>query len=505
MKVASLPTVTAIDELIARLRSGPRGARIGAFFDFDGTLVEPAAALAAYRRRGRSCRAAAAAFVRASRGIDRGTLDEAGFTVLLEEAVGGWAGRTQDEVSEFGENLFSREVAGALFYGAWRLVRTHQNLGHTVVIVTSGTWAEATPLARALGIEHVLCTRLESDDDVLTGRVAGRPLWGAGKLAAVGEFARSHDADLALSHVYADGDDDIALLDSVGSPHPVNPAPRLAEHARARRWQTLSFTTRSRPGNPLPLARTTAMFATLLGAGGVGVAAGTLRRDRRSGIDLATGLFGRVAPRLGAIGIDVTGRHHAWSNRPAVFFVNHQSTLVDVLVTSRVIERGFTIVVKAEVRQMPVIGRLFDLAGVAFLDRSDTSRAISALQPAVDTLRSGTSIALAPEGTRSLTPAIGALKKGGFHLARDAGVPIVPVVIRNAGEIMWRNSMIAQKGTIEVALHQPVPTAGWDRTDIDTWREAMQRLYIDTLDDWPGVAAGQRWSQLIADSTTRSR
>ena len=505
MKPLPLSMMSELDELIAHLRSGPHGARIGAFFDFDGTLVEPASALVAYRRQGRTSGESAAAFVRASRGIDRATLDESGFSALLETAVAGWTGRTKDEVGELGEDLFTREVAGALFHGAWRLVRTHQNLGHTVVIVTSGTSAEVNPLARALGIEHVLSTELETDDDVITGRVAGQPLWGAGKVAAVGQFARSHDTELTLSHVYADGDDDIALLDSVGSPHPVNPAPRLAEHARAKQWPTLSFTTRSRRGNPLPLVRTTAMFATLLAAGGAGVVAGTLRRDRRAGVDLATGLFGRVAPRLGSIAIDVTGEHHAWSHRPAVFFVNHQSTLVDVLVTSRVIGRGFTIVVKAEVRQMPVIGRLFAMAGVAFLDRSDTSKAISALQPAADTLRSGTSIALAPEGTRSFTPAVGALKKGGFHLARDAGVPIVPVVIRNAGEIMWRNAMIAQKGTIEVALHQPVPTAGWGRADIDTWCQAMQRLYTDTLDDWPGVAAGRHWSQMIADATNRGR
>jgi putative phosphoserine phosphatase/1-acylglycerol-3-phosphate O-acyltransferase len=284
----------------------------------------------------------------------------------------------------------------------------------------------------------------------------------------------------------------------------VNPSPRLAEYARTRRWPILSFAARGRRHDPLPVLRTAAMFATLLGAGGLGVAAGALRGDRRRGVDLATSLFGRLAPRLGSIAIEVTGGHHARSQRPAVFFVNHQSTLVDVLVAARVIERGFTIVVKAEVRQMPVIGGLFDLAGVAFLDRSNTSHAISALQPAVDTLRSGTSIALAPEGTRSFTPAVGTLKKGGFHLARDAGVPIVPVVIRNAGEIMWRNAMIAQKGTIEVAVHQPVPTAGWDRADIDTWRRAMQQLYADTLDDWPGVAAGRRWSQLIAESTGRS-
>ncbi|ORB76782.1 haloacid dehalogenase, partial [Mycobacterium timonense] len=343
--------------------------------------------------------------------------------------------------------------AGALSYGCWRLVRTHQSLGHTVVLVTSGPGAEAEPFARALGIAHLLCTRLRAHDGVLTGRVAGRPLWQEGKLAAVQQFARTHEVDLGLSHVYADGDDDIVVLNGVGSPHPVNPGPRLAAYARAHGWPTIELTRRRARRGLLPLVRTVAMFTTLLLAGGAGVVAGTLRRNPRFGVDLATGLFGRIGPRLGSITIDVTGQQHTWADRPAVFFVNHQSTLVDVLVTSRLIQRGFTIVVKAEVRQIPVIGTLFALAGVAFLDRSDTYRAIAALQPAIDKLRGGISIAMAPEGTRSFTPAVGPFKKGGFHLARDAGVPIVPVVIRNAGEVMWRNALIAQKGTIDVVVH----------------------------------------------------
>jgi putative phosphoserine phosphatase/1-acylglycerol-3-phosphate O-acyltransferase len=184
-----------------------------------------------------------------------------------------------------------------------------------------------------------------------------------------------------------------------------------------------------------------------------------------------------------------------------VFLANHQSTLIDILVTARILERGFTIVAKAEVREMPVIGKLFDLADVAFVDRTDTSKAIAALQPAIDKLGAGTSIAMSPEGTRSLTPKIGAFKKGGFHLAKDAGVPIVPIVIRNAGEIMWRNAKIAQSGTIEVVVHEPLPTAGWTRDDIGPWVAAMRQLYIDTLDDWPGVEAGQRWSKAIASGT----
>jgi putative phosphoserine phosphatase/1-acylglycerol-3-phosphate O-acyltransferase len=156
------------------------------------------------------------------------------------------------------------------------------------------------------------------------------------------------------------------------------------------------------------------------------------------------------------------------------------------------------VVAKAEVKQIPVLGQLLTLADVAFLDRTNTSKAISAMQPAVDKLRAGISIAISPEGTRSLSPRIGAFKKGGFHLARDAGVPIVPIVIRNAGEIMWRNAKVAQEGTIEVVVHEPVPTANWTKADLDEWVPRMRQLYIDTLDDWPGIDAGKKWSAEIA-------
>jgi putative phosphoserine phosphatase / 1-acylglycerol-3-phosphate O-acyltransferase len=79
-------------------------------------------------------------------------------------------------------------------------------------------------------------------------------------------------------------------------------------------------------------------------------------------------------------------------------------------------------------------------------------------------------------------------------------VPIVPIVIRNAGEIMRRNAKVAQEGTIEVVVHEPLPTAGWSRDDINKWLPMMRQLYIDTLDDWPGAEAGKPWSAAIAQA-----
>jgi putative phosphoserine phosphatase / 1-acylglycerol-3-phosphate O-acyltransferase len=491
------PPVISVEELIERIKAGPGGPKIAAFFDFDGTLIQGYSANALITHRARNFELGPDEFVRTMRAVLGGPLGEAAFKDLMLQGIRGWVGRTDDELLELGEQLFAQEIAGALFHGTWRLVRAHQNKGHTVVIATSATRMQVQPMAGELGIEHVLCTELETEHGVLTGGIAGRPPWGDGKRAAVTEFAKREKMPLKNCHAYANGDEDVPFLDAVGFPHPINPGSALARHAGECGWPVVRFKSKRSQFHPMSLVRTTGLFGGFAAAVGAGTAVGLLTNDSRGGVDLATSLFGRLAGQLGNIQFDVIGEQHT-THRPAVFFINHQSTLIDALVTSRVVQRGFTVVAKAEVKQMPVLGQLLDLAGVAFVDRSSTSKAISAMQPAVDKLRAGVSIAISPEGTRSLSPRIGAFKKGGFHLARDAGVPIVPIVIRNAGEIMWRNAKVAQEGTIEVVVHEPLPTTNWTKADLDEWVPRMRQLYIDTLDDWPGTDAGQRWSKAIA-------
>jgi putative phosphoserine phosphatase/1-acylglycerol-3-phosphate O-acyltransferase len=491
------PTAISVEELIERIKAGPGGPKIAAFFDFDGTLIQGYSANALIAHRARNLELGPDEFVRTMRAALGGTLDESGFKDLMLQGIRGWVGRTDDELMELGEQLFAQEIAGSLFHGTWRLVRAHQNKGHTVVIATSATRMQVVPMAQELGIDHVLCTELETENGVITGGIAGRPPWNEGKRAAVTEFARIKRIPLKNCHAYANGNEDGPFLDAVGFPHPVNPGSELARHSAERGWHVLRFRTKRSQFHPMALIRTTGVFGGFAAAVGAGTVLGALTNDSRGGVDLATSLFGRLAGQLGNIKFDVVGQQHT-AQRPAVFFINHQSTLIDALVTSRVVQRGFTVVAKAEVKQMPVLGQLLTLADVAFVDRSSTSKAVSALQPAVDRLRSGVSIAISPEGTRSLSPKVGAFKKGGFHLARDAGVPIVPIVIRNAGEIMWRNAKVAQQGTLEIAVHEPVPTADWTKADLDEWVPRMRQLYIDTLDDWPGTEAGKKWSAAIA-------
>ena len=158
------------------------------------------------------------------------------------------------------------------------------------------------------------------------------------------------------------------------------------------------------------------------------------------------------------------------------------------------------VVAKAEVKQMPVLGQLFTLADVAFVDRTNTSKAISALQPAVDRLRRGVSIAMSPEGTRSFSPRIGAFKKGGFHMARDAGVRSFrsssAMPVKSCGATRrWPRKALSK------SLSTDRSTANWTKGDLDEWVPRLRQLYIDTLDDWPGTVAGEEWSAAIAEAS----
>lgn len=475
----------AIDEQLSQISAGPSGPGVGAFFDFDGTLIDGYSAGALYSHRLRNLEVGLTEIVTTARAMTSGALDEAGFENLLRQGFAGWAGRPVEDIEELGERLFRQSIAGSLFHDSWRLVKAHQRRGHTVVIATSATRFQVAPLARELGIEHVLCTELAHEGGLLTGDVAGRTLWGPGKAAAVEAFSQREGVDLTTSYAYANGDEDVPFLSLVGSPVAINPQQSLRQHAGRQGWRVLGLRRGPRTLDPMPALRTAAMYGSLVGAGAAGAAVGLLTGKRRRGVDLASSLFSHVASALGEVEVEVEGEQHLWSHRPAVFLINHQSSLIDLLVTTTALRGGFTAVAKREAADIPVFGRLLKLADFAFVDRADGQQSRQALDGARQRLEAGVSIVMAPEGTRSYSPQVGRFRKGAFHLAMQAGVPVVPIVIRNAGELMWRNARTVRPGRVQVVVHEPIPTTGWTKDDLDATVEHVQRLYQETLESWP--------------------
>jgi len=474
------------EELIASVAEAPPGPRTAAFFDFDGTLIDGYSLAAFARHHLRSFDVSPVGLGELLLTGLRGVTTEEDFERFTTLGMRAWTGRTEDELAELGERLFVQAIAGSIYPEAWRLVEAHCRAGHTVVLASSATRFQVAPAARALGVEHILVSPVEVVDGVCTGRPGGPLLWRAGKAEAVRTFAAGHDVDLAQSFAYSNGDEDVPFLRTVGRPRALTPGRELARAARHYSWPVARFRSRSRT-RPQDVVRTVAGVGGMLGGFGTGVTLGALSGSRREAVDLGITLAGELGSALAGVRLDVEGAEHL-AVRPAVFVFNHQSQL-DVVILAKLLRSRFTGVAKKELANVPGFGLMFRLADVAFVDRADSSQARKALEPAVERLREGISLVVAPEGTRSATPALGPFKKGAFHVAMQAGVPIVPVVIRNAGELMWRGATTIHSGTVQVRVLPPIPTDDWTVEGLDARVAEVRRQFETTLADWSGRAS----------------
>ena len=239
------------------------------------------------------------------------------------------------------------------------------------------------------------------------------------------------------------------------------------------------FTSRGTPG-PLEVVRTSLAIGALVPSFTLGLPAALLGWSWRRAINVAITTWGELGTALAGIDVSVVGEEHLWSHRPAVFIFNHQSG-IDMLVLCRLLRRDIIAVAKQEVRRNPIFGPAFAAVGTVFIDRFDHDRAVAALKPVVESIRRGLSLVLAPEGTRSATGRLGRFKKGAFHMAMAAGVPIVPIVLRNTLDALPKHAIIVRPTTIEVVVHPPVATADWRPEDIDRHIEEIRNLYVETL------------------------
>jgi putative phosphoserine phosphatase/1-acylglycerol-3-phosphate O-acyltransferase len=154
-----------------------------------------------------------------------------------------------------------------------------------------------------------------------------------------------------------------------------------------------------------------------------------------------------------------------------------------MLLVMKMLRRDVVGVAKKEIQRHPIFGPLFTAAGVVFIDRGDRDKAIEALAPAVDALHRGLSIAIAPEGTRSSTPRLGRFKKGAFHIAMQAKVPIVPIVFRNALDALPKGALFVHPATVEALVLPPIDTSDWSREDLDDRIEAIRQRYLHVLEE----------------------
>lgn len=483
---------------VAEIAASPPGPHIGAFFDLDGTLVAGFTAVILTRERFLSRDIGLGellAMIQAGLNHQLGLIE---FEQLITKASSALQGRSLSDLEEIGERMFVQKIAGRIYPEMRELVRAHQARGHTVVLSSSALTIQADPVARFLGITDTLTNCFETDEDgVLTGDVVRPILWGSGKADAVQKFAADHDIDLRHSYFYADGDEDVALMYLVGNPRPTNPEGKMASVARRRGWPILRFT--SRGGGLLGAMRNLAGLGSMVPVGAGALGLGLLSGSRRRGVNFFTSVFPQLLLSLNGVRLNVLGAENLTAVRPAVFIFNHRNQ-VDPVITASLVRDNWVSVGKRELERDPIAGPLGKLTEMVFLDRDNAAAAVESLHQVEERAKRGLSVVIAPEGTRVDTTEVGPFKKGPFRIAMTAGIPIVPIVIRNAEVVAARDSMSANPGTVDVAVFPPISVGDWTVASLDERIAEVRQLYIDTLADWP-VDELPTWKSKVAKKT----
>ncbi len=140
---------------------------------------------------------------------------------------------------------------------------------------------------------------------------------------------------------------------------------------------------------------------------------------------------------------------------PIIVASNHESAL-DIWVLFATLGRSFRFIAKQELFKIPVFGWYLSIGGHVPVDRRSPTRAAASLRRAGAVVRGGTSLVVFPEGTRSRDGRVQPFKKGPFVVAKEAGVPVVPVAISGSGRVTPKNVIAVVPGTIRIAAGDPI-------------------------------------------------
>jgi HAD superfamily hydrolase (TIGR01490 family) len=230
---------------VASIAEAPTGAHIGAFFDLDGTLVDGFTAAAHAGHRIRNRQSGIGEILGVFEAAVRYRWGRMEFDRLLIRAAGYLRGESLAELDELGRDIYLRRIDARVYPLMREVVLAHQERGHAVVMISSALTIHAAPVAAALNIPHLICNHFTVDGDGrLTGDIVTPIIWGARKADAAELFASANDIALQQSYFYADGYEDLPLMEAVGHPRPVNPRRGLADAAARNGWPVL------RPANP---------------------------------------------------------------------------------------------------------------------------------------------------------------------------------------------------------------------------------------------------------------
>ncbi len=196
-------------------------------------------------------------------------------------------------------------------------------------------------------------------------------------------------------------------------------------------------------------------------------------------LDLARAWSGWVTSFAG-VKIVVENRASLDPAQPYVFMANHASSL-DIWAAFVAVPRRLRMIAKKQLARIPLFGWVMWAGRFIFIDRKNGVSARRSIEEAGNRIRNGDSVLIFPEGTRTRDGSLGPFKKGGFHLAVRAGVPIVPLALRGTRELMPAGSYLLRAGKVTAIIGEPIPTQGLSEQDRANLHERVRVVVEEML------------------------
>ena len=474
-----MPTVSTTDDLLAEINTTPTGPGTLALFDFDGTIIAGYSSLFILReqlRRGDITTQDFARVVLALINHQAGLMDDHG---LMELGASFLKGSPVQSFDELCGQVYEKQINKRIYPEARALIAAHRARGHIVAIASSAPEQAIRQVAQDLQIEHIASSHYIVAEGIFTGAVTMPVCWGFGKRLAAEKLASQLNCQLEKAFFYTDSDEDLPLLDVVGHPTAVNPNARLKQHADFKDWPSVAF--KPRRWRLRELGGTAAVYVSLVTSylGGLGIA--RLDGDRKRGRGFMLKHFTDSVCKLIGMDIELINEHYLRDNPASVVIFNHQSA-ADGFIILKLLRENYAGIGKRAFGRVPLLSDAYEFAGVIPIDREDGKAAIASMAPLVDAItKEGRSVAVAPEGTRSTSRMPGPFKKGAFHLALDAKVNIVPVVIHNSVNIQTKGHKLFHAAKVTVEILPPIDTSSWQRENLNSHIADVRQQYLQAL------------------------
>jgi 1-acyl-sn-glycerol-3-phosphate acyltransferase len=182
------------------------------------------------------------------------------------------------------------------------------------------------------------------------------------------------------------------------------------------------------------------------------------------------------------VSLEIVGRENVPADEPLVVMSNHRS-YYDIPVMFRAVSGRLRMVAKKELFYVPLFGTAMLAAGFVRIDREKRTSAVESLKRSGDLLKSGTRVWIAPEGTRSKDGTLGPFKSGGFHLAIDNRVRILPVALVGTESIMPASGFTVHKGArVRATVLPPIDTNAYGAKGRKDLTEAVRKAIQAGID-----------------------